>query len=60
MVESSGTSSRVEKVNGMVLVPAKSIDALILQQEPLQWQLSEDDLDVNYIAHIVKEPDAAS
>jgi len=46
----------VERMSGMVLRPlCKSSSSRAGKMGPLlQWELSEDDLDVNYIVHAVK------
>ena len=47
-------SVRVDRMNGMVLRLRNPFsDGLCVP--PLDWELSKSDLDVNYIAHVLKD-----
>lgn len=48
MVENCG-QMRVEKISGLVVKPGKN-----LLHAAFQWELSDSDLDMNYILHAVK------
>ena len=45
-------SVRVDRMRGLVMSPTNPFSGL---RAPLDWKLSEKDLDINYIVHVLKD-----
>jgi len=51
-VSNAVCSVRVDRMRGLVMSPTNPFSGL---RAPLDWKLSEKDLDINYIVHVLKD-----